>query len=634
MNALFGYTGFVGSNILKFKEFDKLYRSNNIIDAKHQSFNEVYFASLPGTKWLANKYYDNDNDIINQCIDILSTITCNKFVLISTIDIYDNISNEYTEDSNSDITILHKYGEHRLIFENFIKNKFNNYYIFRLPALFGDGLKKNILYDLINNNEVYKINLTSTYQWYNLDWLETDFNICFKNNIKICNFFTEPINTLEVCKLFQYCYIDNYKYNTIHYNSKTKYCNYWNKHNGYIYSKMEVLISIRNFINKETKKDKYIQYNKDIDIIYQKSNHLFYPLIDKYKRILFTCINNNIVCNNIINEIEVNLNEINFIYWKIHTDSNAIKKYNKTMHMKKNYLFFNVESTWNMGHSLAAFYNYLGIVFSTIHDYWSANFNEFKLCMFKDKINYNITLIIDKIFRNKVYYLDENTNYIFDNLYLVKNNKPSIYNNENIVVSNLYPPEIKKKDEINTNTNNIDKINNIQIQYYGDSLYFCKPFILKYVNDNYKRYPIYNKISILKKNTHNRLHQTGCINNESINIILQKGYHDIDPYKYDLLEIIWYIRNSKYIIISCGNALYTHMPFFIKDQIINVLVSGVEICNLRNEYIINKTNNNELIHSSEYHTHSYFYLRFLEKTTYHLLHLNKESLKNTDIKFL
>ena len=248
MDALFGYTGFVGSNILQFKKFDKLYRSTNVEEAKNMEFNEVFFCSLPGTKWLANKFPDDDKKILNQCINVISTIKAKKFILVSTIDVYEDVRCGLDEDYDLTNSKPHNYGKHRLIFENFIKNKFDNYYIFRIPALFGRGLKKNVLYDLIHNHEVYKININSIFQWYNLEWLEEHFNICFKNNIRICNLFSEPLETTIIANLF------NYKYNDISsipikYNLKTKYCKFFNNYNGYICDKNHIIDSIKNYIN-------------------------------------------------------------------------------------------------------------------------------------------------------------------------------------------------------------------------------------------------------------------------------------------------------------------------------------------------------------------------------------------------
>ena len=74
MNALFGYSGLVGSNILNFKKFDNLYRSTNIEEARDREFDEVYFTSLPGTKWVANADPEKDLSILTQCMDVISTI--------------------------------------------------------------------------------------------------------------------------------------------------------------------------------------------------------------------------------------------------------------------------------------------------------------------------------------------------------------------------------------------------------------------------------------------------------------------------------------------------------------------------------------------------------------------------------
>ena len=44
--ALFGYTGFVGSNILTKYKFDYLYNSKNINDTKNKYFNKIFITCL------------------------------------------------------------------------------------------------------------------------------------------------------------------------------------------------------------------------------------------------------------------------------------------------------------------------------------------------------------------------------------------------------------------------------------------------------------------------------------------------------------------------------------------------------------------------------------------------------------
>ncbi len=137
-----------------------------------------------------------------------------------------------------------------------IDNYYKNYHIIRLPALFGKGLKKNIIFDLIHNNNINNINLNSKFQWYNLDWLKDDINIVINNNIRICNFFTEPIPSYEIVSLYETVFnkkllFDIEYFNTdtpqISYNCKTIYDKLFNSNNGYIKHKKTILESLKQY---------------------------------------------------------------------------------------------------------------------------------------------------------------------------------------------------------------------------------------------------------------------------------------------------------------------------------------------------------------------------------------------------
>ena len=202
MKAIVGYTGFVGSNMLQFYVFDNFYNSKNFEEARGKHFEEIIFCGIPAVKWFANKNPNEDTNIIENIKNILNTITCDKFILISTIDVYNNTSCSSNEESQINFLINHTYGKNRYLFEKYIEGKFENHFIIRLPALFGKGLKKNIIFDLINNNQIENIPLNSSFQWYNIDRLKNDIDIVINNNIKICNLFTEPIETKEIVNLF------------------------------------------------------------------------------------------------------------------------------------------------------------------------------------------------------------------------------------------------------------------------------------------------------------------------------------------------------------------------------------------------------------------------------------------------
>jgi len=142
MKSIVGYTGFVGSNLLQFYRFDSFYNSKNFKDAINMEFDEMYFCGIPAIKWYANKYPEEDTIIINNIIEILKTIKVKKFILISTIDVYEDVNSEKTESYECNYKLNHTYGKNRFIFEQFIRSQFNDYHIIRLPALFGKELKK------------------------------------------------------------------------------------------------------------------------------------------------------------------------------------------------------------------------------------------------------------------------------------------------------------------------------------------------------------------------------------------------------------------------------------------------------------------------------------------------------------
>jgi len=155
--GIVGYTGFVGSNLLQFYKFDSFFNSKNFHEAKNMYFDELYFAGIPAVKWYANKFPEEDNTIINNIKSILKTVQVKKIILISTIDVYEYVDSKFDEDYDCDIFNNHTYGVNRYLFEDFVKKQFENYHIIRLPALFGKGLKKNIIYDLMNKNQIEKI---------------------------------------------------------------------------------------------------------------------------------------------------------------------------------------------------------------------------------------------------------------------------------------------------------------------------------------------------------------------------------------------------------------------------------------------------------------------------------------------
>lgn len=248
-NALIGYSGFVGSNILSQHKFENLYDIKNIEDIKGEEFNLVVCAAAPGIKWLANKKPEEDYNSIKRLMDNLKKVYTENFVLISTIDVYP-IVDKVNEDTQISKEKLSPYGKHRRMFEEFVETYFNSL-IIRLPGIFGKGLKGNIIYDFLYKRYDF-IPKDGIFQFYCLNHIWKDIFTALKNNLKTLNISTEPISISELSTIvFDFNLsgkrITNKK---PYYDMHSKYGHIWGKEGPYLYSKNEILSEIKDFVKK------------------------------------------------------------------------------------------------------------------------------------------------------------------------------------------------------------------------------------------------------------------------------------------------------------------------------------------------------------------------------------------------
>ena len=243
MNALIGYSGFVGGTLLNQAPegfFDSQYRSTNIGEIDGKSFDRVFCSGVPAQKWIANKEPEKDLANINSLIEHLKTIKCKLFVLISTVDVYKN-PNGVDEDTPIDEDGLHAYGLNRRHLEKFVESHFEDYLIIRLPGLVGPGLRKNVIYDMANGNDIEKINGSNVYQFYPMDHLWKDIEMAIGMDYKLVNFATLPISTQEIAQecfnLTLACSDDK-----VEYNMKSKHAI-----NGYFHKKRAILTAIEEY---------------------------------------------------------------------------------------------------------------------------------------------------------------------------------------------------------------------------------------------------------------------------------------------------------------------------------------------------------------------------------------------------
>lgn len=246
--ALIGYTGFVGNNLVLQHSFNELYNSKNITKSYGNEFDIVICAAPGAVKWLANKEPEKDLAMINTLIKSIKPIKTNLFIQISTIDVYKQPVN-VSEETFIETEGLHSYGKHRYYLECFVKDNFKNSLIIRLPGLFGEGIKKNLIFDLLNTNKSEFTHLDSVFQMYYLANLWKDINIAIKHNIKLLNIATEPISTKEIAqKCFNLDFNNKTNNPPANYNIHSKYGKIFGKNNDFLYTKNEVIQDLKEFI--------------------------------------------------------------------------------------------------------------------------------------------------------------------------------------------------------------------------------------------------------------------------------------------------------------------------------------------------------------------------------------------------
>lgn len=305
-SALIGYTGFVGSNLIDQHDFERLYNTKNIAEIEGQEIDLVLCSGVSAVKWLANQEPQADIDSIENLKYHIQKAKIKHFVLISTVDIYDN-PEQVNEDSLPDISKQDHYGNHRYQLEQWVASNtsFASYNVIRLPGLFGKHLKKNLIFDILNPlaksinkalwenlqlklsiDDINEIRLSyledvfgnlqqhhdvslqvkdsliklfskagfstlnftdsrSSFQFYNLANLWQDITKTISANRLILNLSSEPITTHELVKYLTGVDFSNHTAKgSVNYNMYSKYAN-----NGkYLYNKQDILSQIKAYV--------------------------------------------------------------------------------------------------------------------------------------------------------------------------------------------------------------------------------------------------------------------------------------------------------------------------------------------------------------------------------------------------
>ncbi|MGH8499378.1 MAG: hypothetical protein ACRERV_11320, partial [Methylococcales bacterium] len=110
--------------------FDWLYRSTNIHEISGKEFRTIICAGAPAQKWIANQDPLGDRNNIEHLISFLEKISCDTFILISTVDVF-KLPRSVDETTLIEEEGLHAYGVNRRYLEKFIEHTFDRSLIVR-----------------------------------------------------------------------------------------------------------------------------------------------------------------------------------------------------------------------------------------------------------------------------------------------------------------------------------------------------------------------------------------------------------------------------------------------------------------------------------------------------------------------
>jgi len=198
--ALIGHTGFVGSSLLRQASFAATFNRASISSIGGERWDLVVCAAPSAVKWRANKFPEEDRAHVGALIASLDVIRCDRFILISTVDVYPRPEG-VDEETPIDPAACMPYGRHRWELEQAVRRLFpGRSLVVRLSQLFGPGLRKNLIYDLIWNNALQLVDHRSRLQFYDVQRLWSTLERSLDAGLDLMNIAAEPLSCAEIAR--------------------------------------------------------------------------------------------------------------------------------------------------------------------------------------------------------------------------------------------------------------------------------------------------------------------------------------------------------------------------------------------------------------------------------------------------
>jgi len=250
-SCLIGFSGYVGSTLLRQNSFDSLFRSTNIGQVDGESFDLTVCCAAPAQKWMANREPDADRTNIENLISHLEKIRSRIFVLVSTVDVFGNPVG-VDETAFVDEEGLHPYGKHRRLLERFVEDHFENHLVVRLPGLVGPGLRKNVVFDFLNENSLDAIDSRGVFQFYPMVNFWYDIQVALKEGLRLVHLTAEPVSVADVAALcFDKAFDQILANPPATYDMRSCYADLFKGVGQYQYSRRESIQAIRAYAQSE-----------------------------------------------------------------------------------------------------------------------------------------------------------------------------------------------------------------------------------------------------------------------------------------------------------------------------------------------------------------------------------------------
>lgn len=254
-DALIGHTGFVGGTLLRQRRFDDCYNSKNIESIRSRRFDLIVCAGAPAVKWLANKEPEADLANLQRLKQNLAECRADRFLLISTVDVY---GRPQGVDERTPISpeSNHAYGRHRYLLERFVQETFPATCVVRLPGLFGEGLKKNFILDLLQGHHLDWTHCESVFQFYDMSRLWSDCRTVLEQGIPLVNLAVEPVRAGDVARqCFQLDFDNRTDGPPVTYDVRTRHGSAFGRPGDkYVASRDECLAAISDYVRRERRK--------------------------------------------------------------------------------------------------------------------------------------------------------------------------------------------------------------------------------------------------------------------------------------------------------------------------------------------------------------------------------------------